>query len=315
MYQTISCQVSLVIAGKSLESLSHLNLGRNNLSGEIPDSIGYLHKLQSLHLQLNRFSGYIPSSLQNCSQLGFLDAGENKFSGTIPHWMWEMRMLHILRLRSNEFRGSIHQRICQLSNLKVLDLANNSLSGSIPNCLNKIKAMVAGDNEELNALAYGFDYEPYKENLKLVPKGNELEYKENLIFVRMIDLSSNRLSGPIPSEITDLIGVRFLNLSWNNLSGQIAKDIGEMKLLESIDLSMNYISGIIPRSTQLQSLDALGYTGNAKLCGAPLTKNCKRQDDESGENDSTTSELYIGMGVGFAVSFLGVCSVFFCNGT
>ncbi|KAJ7949771.1 putative Leucine-rich receptor-like kinase family protein [Quillaja saponaria] len=333
------------------ESLSHLNLGRNNLYGEIPDSIGYLHKLEALHLQLNRFSGYIPSSLRNCSQLGLLDVGENKFSGTVPLWIWEMRSLTVLRLRSNEFKGNLHQKICQLSELTVLDLANNSLAGTIPKCSNKIKAMAVGDSTDgyyNGALGYGFVFELYgeylqmilAEKLKLVPKVNELEYKENLRLVRIIDLSSNRLCGTIPSEITGLVGLRFLNLSWNNLSGQIPKDIGAMKLLESLDLSVNHISskisqslscltfishlnlsnnnlsGRIPTSTQLQSFDSLSYNDNPRLCGAPLNKNCTREEkfnvsSEQAKDDSETSEFYIGMGVGFAVGFWGVCSVLF----
>ena len=53
----------------------------------------------------------------------------------------------------------------------------------------------------------------YPENLKLVPKGVELEYEENLDFVKIIDLSSNNLSGSIPSEISVLSELCFLNLS------------------------------------------------------------------------------------------------------
>ncbi|KAJ7949779.1 putative Leucine-rich receptor-like kinase family protein [Quillaja saponaria] len=331
------------------ETLTHLNLGANNLSGRIPPSIGNLSGLVSLRLHNNSISGYLPSTLQNCSQLGFLDIGQNKFSQTIPLWIWDMTGLVILRLKSNYFMGKLHKKICELSNLIVLDLSNNNLSGSIPSCLNKIKAMVVvhtQSEESFSALEYGDDYEYYMENLKLAPKGNELEYEKNLKFVRIIDLSSNRLSGLIPSEITTLTGVRFLNLSRNNLLGQIPKDIGEMKLLESLDLSMNYISGEIsqslsslsflshlnlsynslsgriPKSTQLQSFNAYSYIGNAELCGDPLTKICTRHEESDSdsssrqaEDDSGTSEFYIGMGVGFAVSFWGVCSVLFFNRT
>ncbi|KAL4375553.1 hypothetical protein AHAS_Ahas05G0293300 [Arachis hypogaea] len=88
---------------------------------------------------------------------------------------------------------------------------------------------------------YGFDfnYDNYKESLVLVPKGDELEYRDNLILVRMIDLSSNKLSGAIPTELSKLSALRFLNLSRNYFSGEIPKDMGKMKLLESLDLSLN----------------------------------------------------------------------------
>ena len=81
---------------------------------------------------------------------------------------------------------------------------------------------------------YNMDHEgnydgTYLENLKLVPKGLELEYEQNLRFVKMIDLSSNNLSGSIPSEISVLSELCFLNLSRNQLIGKIPEKIGIMK--------------------------------------------------------------------------------------
>ncbi|KAJ7969956.1 Leucine-rich repeat receptor protein kinase [Quillaja saponaria] len=207
------------------QSLMHLNLGSNQLFGEIHDSIGNLYGLESLRLNHNSFSGYVPSTLQNCSLLRFIDIGENKLSDTIPLWMWEMESLLVIRLRSNQFSGVITEKLCQLSSLIVLDLANNSLSGTIPNCWNNIKAMVVADDINSNPLQYSFGYDnnfdSYKQSLTLSPKGGELEYKDNLILVRIIDLSSNKFSGPIPSEISSLAALRFLNLAKNSLSGEI----------------------------------------------------------------------------------------------
>ncbi|KEH21677.1 receptor-like protein [Medicago truncatula] len=175
------------------QNLMHLNLGRNNLSGEIPNPIGFLSELESLLLDDNDFYGSIPSTLQNCS-MKFIDLGNNKLSDTLPSWIWEMQYLMVLRLRSNEFKGCITQKMCQLSSLIVLDIANNSLSGTIPNCLNEMKTLAGEDDFFANPLKYfygfGFNYNNYKESLVLVPKGDELEYRDNLILVRMIDLSS-----------------------------------------------------------------------------------------------------------------------------
>ncbi|RZB61730.1 Receptor-like protein EIX2, partial [Glycine soja] len=333
------------------QALVHVNLGSNNLSGEIPNSMGYLSQLESLLLDDNRFSGYIPSTLQNFSTMKFIDMGNNQLSDTIPDWMWEMQYLMVLRLRSNNFNGSITQKMCQLSSLLVLDLGNNSLSGSIPNCLDDMKTMAGEDDFFANPSSYSygsdFSYNHYKETLVLVPKKDELEYRDNLILVRMIDLSSNKLSGAIPSEISKLSALRFLNLSRNHLSGEIPNDMGKMKLLESLDLSQNNISGQIPQSlsdlsflsflnlsyhnlsgriptsTQLQSFEELSYTGNPELCGPPVTKNCTnkewlRESASVGHGDGNffgTSEFYIGMGVGFAAGFWGFCSVVFFNRT
>jgi len=77
-------------------------------------------------------------------------------------------------------------------------------------------------------------------------KGIEGEYKNNLGLVTSIDLSRNKLSGEIPTEITYLDGLLYLNLSKNQLFGQIPLNIGNMRWLESLDISRNRLSGEIP---------------------------------------------------------------------
>lgn len=53
-------------------SLEVINIGNNNLSGRIPLSLGLLVNLLSLNLYDNSLSGRIPS-LQNCTSLIKLD--------------------------------------------------------------------------------------------------------------------------------------------------------------------------------------------------------------------------------------------------
>ncbi|KAK7857127.1 receptor-like protein eix2 [Quercus suber] len=330
---------------KYWQSLTHLDLGSNDISGRIPYSIGSLVALQSLHLQNNRISGDIPSSLKKCSNLSLIDIGENPLSVAIPPWIGEMTSLTILRLSSNGFKGHIPLQICQLSSLIVLDLANNRLWGHIPNCLKNISAMTIPTPRLEAQSPYFILYRgTYVENLKFVPKGVELEYEENLGFVKIIDLSSNNLSGPIPSEISVLSKLCFLNLSRNQLIGKIPEKIGIMKKLESIDLSQNHLSGEIPLNlssltflshlnlsynnlsgkiplgTQLQTFDALSYIGNPQLCGNPLPRNCIIREESQNrtsigktEEDSNNYNFYIGMGVGFAVGFWAICGVLFFN--
>ncbi|XP_065618219.1 receptor-like protein EIX2 isoform X3 [Quercus suber] len=312
--------------------------------------MGALVNLQSLCLQNNRISRDIPSSFKNCSNFGLIDIGNNHLTGTIPPWIGEMTNLLVLRLRSNKFKGRIPPQICQLSSLRVLDLANNSLSDVIPNCLKNISAMALPEPNiqvfPFEPLKYMYGYVSYIENLKLVPKGKELEYARNLEFVKIIDLSNNNLSGSIPAEICVLFELRFLNLSRNHLMRKIPEKIGSMKELESIDLSRNHLSekippsmsnltflsyldlsyknfsGRIPSSIQLQSFDALSYVGNPQLCGDPFSKNCtieeeslKRSPTSSAKDDSINSSFYLGMGVGFAVGFWAICGALFFNRT
>ncbi|KAF8412996.1 hypothetical protein HHK36_000968 [Tetracentron sinense] len=323
------------------QSLALLNLGSNNLFGKIPSSMGSLSSLTSLHLHSNNFFEDLPPSLQNCTYLEFIDLGENKLSGNIPSWMGEKTTnLGVLRLRSNEFSGNIPPQICHLTSLFVLDLADNNLSGAIPPCLNNISMMASRQSLESDLLDRLYDYGDYEENFVLVTKGRESEYRSILRFVRSIDLSNNNLSGVIPSEISSLSTLSSLNLSRNHLKGKIPEKIGGMTSLESLDFSRNHLSseipqsmsnltflahldlshnnfyGKIPSSTQLQSFSALSYIDNPELCGAPLLKNCIRNEESGGttpvddnEEESEMTWFYISMVPGFVVGFWGVWGV------
>ena len=94
------------------QSLIHLNLGSNNLSGRIPYSLESLVELKSLSLQDNSFYRDISSSLKRCSKLGLIDIGDNHFLGTIPLWITKMIELIVLCLRSSGFKGNIPLNIC-----------------------------------------------------------------------------------------------------------------------------------------------------------------------------------------------------------
>jgi hypothetical protein len=89
-----------------------------------------------------------------------------------------------------------------------------------------------------------------------------------------------------------------------------------LTFLGYLNLSNNNFDGKIPIGTQLQSFNASSYIGNPKLCGAPLN-NCTTEEENpksatpSTDNDSIRESLYLGMGVGFAAGFWGICGSLF----
>ncbi|KAK1357025.1 putative Serine/threonine-protein kinase bri1 [Heracleum sosnowskyi] len=172
--------------------LNILDIASNNLSGEIPSSMGLLINLNILSLSNNSLSGKIPLSLQNCMGLQSLDLGDNKFSGNLPLWIGlNLTELFIVRLRSNKLSGTIPEQWCNLSNLHILDLAENSLSGVIPSCLGKLRSLThttIGDSN--NWGRYSFE-----EQMFMLTKGREMVYSGTLKFVKIIDVSSNNLTG------------------------------------------------------------------------------------------------------------------------
>ncbi|KAM4068884.1 hypothetical protein ACB094_12G046000 [Castanea mollissima] len=325
-----------------------LNLAGNHFFGEVPSSLGSLSVLNKLSLNNNNFSGNLPSSLRNCSSLIVMDMRNNRFSGKVPAWIGErLPSLIFLSLRSNMFNGSIPLHLCWLKDLQILDLSLNDISGTIPQCLNNFTAMAQKRNYSFESLIpFSCDYrarELYFDSVIVELKSNEYEYYgTNLGLLKIINLSSNKLIGKLPSEISSLLDLISLNVSKNNLIGEIPQMIGQLKQLESLDLSSNQFSGEIPSSiseinfleflnlsynnlsgkiplgTQLQGFDASYFIGNRALCGLPLTQKCAGEEPPSRseatpkDNEENEDELvkwfYVGTGFGFAIGFWGVCS-------
>ncbi|XWS57735.1 hypothetical protein CRYUN_Cryun09bG0198700 [Craigia yunnanensis] len=321
-----------------------LNMGNNNLTGKIPDSLGSLY-FMFLNLRNNKLSGELPLTLQNNSDLFMLDIGENQFSGNIPKWIGEsLPSLVILSLRSNSFDGHIPEELCELDSLQILDLGDNKISGAIPKCFENLSSMATKPNDTDAVIDY-FVYGEFIRSELLVMKGRIDEYSTTLSLVTTMDLSNNNLIGEIPKELASLVGLQSLNLSGNSFTGKIPDHIGNMNILESLDFSRNHLHGSIPVSfsnlnflshlnlsynnltgripsgTQLQSFDKLSYIGN-QLCGPPVTQNCTEvvtppnvthegSDDEESEEWYEKYRIYIGVVIGFVVGFWGVVAPLF----
>ncbi|RWR84516.1 LRR.XII-like protein [Cinnamomum micranthum f. kanehirae] len=68
----------------------------------------------------------------------------------------------------------------------------------------------------------------------------------NLTFLRVIDLSRNKLHGQIPLEIGRLFRLRYLNLSDNSVGGEIPTNLTHCWRLIAIDFNRNNLTGRIP---------------------------------------------------------------------
>ncbi|XP_047166273.1 receptor like protein 22-like [Vigna umbellata] len=284
-----------------------LNLQHNKFSGSIPDTFPVSCALRTLNLNSNLLKGPIPKSLENCSSLEVLDLGNNEVDDGFPYFLNSISTFRVLVLRRNKFRGHIE---CPDANrtwpmLQIIDVALNRFSGLLPGkCFKTWKAMKLDEYHHVSkfndigsdVLTFGGIY--YQDSVTLTIKGLELEFVKVLNLVTSVDFSSNNFDGTIPKELMDFTGLYALNLSHNCLTGQIPSSIGNLTQLESLDLSSNNLGGEIPThlellnflsvlnlssnrlvgkipvGRQLQTFDQSSYTGNADLCGSPLTKNC-----------------------------------------
>ncbi|KAF5808428.1 putative leucine-rich repeat-containing, plant-type, leucine-rich repeat domain superfamily [Helianthus annuus] len=242
-----------------------LNLENNSLSGEIPRTLGSLN-LQYLNMHGNKFSGRLHSSLMNLTELDVLELGRNELTGSIPTWIGrKLTRLRILNLRSNRFAGNIPHELCHIRHIQILDLAHNNLSGNVPRCFNNFSILSGIERNSRNDFAYvSSGHRTPIAGDSLVTNGREDTYSSILPLVMLIDLSCNNLTGYIPSELMSLLELKSLNLSRNQLSGSIPEKIGNMKELISLDLSVNWLSGELPMSlSKLNFLSSFNVSFNS----------------------------------------------------
>ncbi|KAH0733753.1 hypothetical protein KY285_009460 [Solanum tuberosum] len=283
----------------NITSLQVLDMRHNNLSGNIPTTFSNGSSLTSLNLHGNKLEGTIPPSLAHCKELQVLDLGDNHLIGTFPMWLGTLPNLKVISLRFNELHGPI--RTSRIENmfpeLRIIDLSYNAFSGNLPSSLfQHLKAMRTID-PSMEAPRYGV-YTYYQDSIRVATKGFDREIVRILYLYTVIDLSSNKFRGQIPSIVGDLIAVRILNLSHNGLQGHLPPSLGDLSSVESLDLSGNQLSGEIPQ--QLASLTSLSflnlshnhlqgcipqgpqshtfernsYEGNDGLRGFPVSRSC-----------------------------------------
>ena len=83
------------------------------------------------------------------------------------------------------------------------------------------------------------------------------------VFRRLLILSGNQLTGPIPQTLGQLDSLWILDLSDNQLTGPIPKTLGQLENLRSLYLSGNLLTGCIPSALQAipdNDLDGLGLS-------------------------------------------------------
>ncbi|KAK6144706.1 hypothetical protein DH2020_021526 [Rehmannia glutinosa] len=191
-----------------IPTLENLDLSNNELlSGSIPE-FPQGSSLKTVVLSYTNFSGSLPDSLSNLSMLSKIDLTNSKFFGPIPSTLANLTELVYVDLSLNSFIGLIPpfyiipQSLLSLPSLQKLMLSNNQFSGKV---------------EEFSTLHYSSGlYE--------------------------LDLSSNRLEGPIPESFFKLESLTILLLSYNFNGTVHLEKIQRLRNLTKLELSYNNLS-------------------------------------------------------------------------
>ncbi|KAK0583727.1 hypothetical protein LWI29_002213 [Acer saccharum] len=226
-YMGLQGTISTLIG--NLSFLVSLDLRNNSFYGNLPNEISRLHRLKELLLQFNQLEGNIPPTIHHCRELQLLSLEANRLSGGIPDELGFLPSLHELNLRMNNLDGAIPSSLGNISTLQILNLRSTGLTGSLPSSLFNLSSVI------------GIDL--IKNNISGTLPMDICHYWPN---IQSLNLSFNKFSGQLPSEIHRCKGLVALFMGYNMFDGGIPTDIGSLHKLELLDLGGNNLIGTIP---------------------------------------------------------------------
>ena len=279
-------------------SLTRLELGYNQLNGNLPESIAQLSQLQVLNIPWNSLQGTVSEAhLFNLSKLQQFDLSFNslltlnfssdwvpqfqltdillascKLGPRFPGWLRSEKGVGWLDISGSGISDVIPNWFWNFtSNLNRLNISNNQITGVVPNAsieFSRFPQMDMSSNYFEGSIPVFIFYAGWLDLSKNMFSGSI----SSLCAVSRgasayLDLSNNLLSGELPNCWAQWEGLVVLNLENNNFSGKIQDSIGSLEAIESLHLRNNKLTGELPLSlkncTKLRVIDL----GRNKLCG------------------------------------------------
>ncbi|PON55036.1 LRR domain containing protein [Trema orientale] len=133
----------------------------------------------------------------------------------------------------------------------------------------------------------------------------------NLKQIRVLNLSNNFLTGGIPSSLGDIVQLESLDLSQNKLSGRIPQRLQQLTFLAFFNVSQNHLAGPVPTGNQFDTFESSSYEKNLGLCGYPLPKKCADSEDSTPLPPNFEEEQ--DSGFGFRYYWITVVPGFVCG--
>ncbi|KAG7969672.1 hypothetical protein I3843_07G043300 [Carya illinoinensis] len=312
-----------------------IDVSGNHLDGRLQENIGKITpNLRVLNISRNHFEGDLPSSIGDMSSLNVLDLSFNRFSGKVPtELVSKCTTLIVLNLQNNNFQGEIFSKHFKLSALMMLQLNSNQFTGLL---------VRSHDSNYVN-IVMPFDI---LVEVEFVTKYRSSSYKGGILdYMSGLDLSCNKLTGGIPTELGQLSSIHSLNLSHNQLRGLIPEKFSGLASIESLDLSHNSLSGEIPSTliklnfmgifnvaynnlsgkvpdmkNQFGTFEKSSYEGNRFLCGPPLENGCstiaKKLNPKASERkwyEVDPTVFFASFSVTYIIFFSMVASILYIN--
>jgi Leucine-rich repeat (LRR) protein len=246
-----------------------LKLSNNNLGGSIFGGANFFPG-DAIYLASNNFEGELPNNLSG--NLEIMDLHDKKLFGKLNASFWNLPSLLALSVAGNSLTGEIHPSICKLTSLQFLDISDNNFAGLIPNC-NNSKLNLQFLNTSGNSLS-GFPSDFFdgsyvtaldlRYNLFI----GTLDWIQGLSQVRLILLGGNRFEGHItPNNLCHLQYLNVIDLSHNKLSGPLPHCIGGISFGHNEDYLPSSVFGfdVLVKGFPAWALAVVGLSSNRSI--------------------------------------------------
>lgn len=227
-----------------------------NFTGALPSSIQRLTDLQYLLLGGNDITS-IPSDWSTLTQLRVVElSGNNRLAGTLPVSLFDLPKLHTLRIQGTQMHGPLPP--VGGAPLAELRLGHNELSGVLPSSLALLSGLTdlgLEGNQLHGQLPEGvFRGMPRLQELNLSSQFSRSGFTGTLPAalwtmsdLRVLDLHSNKLEGSlgIRNDIGEdsLQSLSVLNLASNRLTGPLPSHLASLPMLQYVYLNDNNLTG------------------------------------------------------------------------
>ena len=104
------------------DSLARLDIGENDIGGEIPTIFGLLGNLRTLFMDLNNFEGQLPTEIGRMSSLQQWHLHRNNLVGDVPGEIAQLEGLEELLMWENGIVGTMPRDVCRFRNLEKLEI-------------------------------------------------------------------------------------------------------------------------------------------------------------------------------------------------
>ena len=197
-------------------------------SGSLPMEIGNCSKMLSFDVTHNKLSGEVPRSFTRCIALMDLSLQDNEFSGAIPDLsgathLGEKNEFIFGRcyFNDNQFTGPFPEWAIRHASLSRFTCQNNKLEGEFPQDLSgmvRLEVLYAGNNKFTGTMP------------GILPSK-----------IEELDLSYNKLTGPIPNY-SEALALSSLFVQGNELSGKVPPFYKKVKGFANLNVMLNRFS-------------------------------------------------------------------------